>query len=686
MRARILFVILTVCIAGELLHAALAWPEQNTSVIAHGGNAVPRFYLAHSMQALTEWKFQPGDNPAYAQPGYDDSGWKSMSIEPRANYHDPYFSSEFYVPGWTALGFPNLTGYAWYRARFQVTGSNQDLWLEMPPDVDDAYQVYANGRLVGSMGNFTANHVTPFYSHPRKFHLPAPDSNGDVVLALRFYMQPESVLWNFAAGGMHAPPAIGLSQSIALLQQRNQDVNLHTALSYPLLGLLAWIAAIAAFWIYRLDRSERAYFWLALAFAMEAVVSFSNFIASTTYWETYSANVLINDLIGSALDPLFWLLFWAYWFRLPRIRLVFRVGWALALLEVCTLICLRQPVMGTLISLGWTHDLWLFSTILRVTFALLLIAVTVGGIRQDRAEGWTALPALVLLGITLFNTDLEVIGIPVSYFPLGVRVSIGDISLFVLILVVLGLVVRRFLRSQMRQREMTHDLQQAQEVQSLLVPERLPQTPGYYVEGTYLPASQVGGDFYQVLPHAGGGLIVVLGDVSGKGLRAAMVVSIVVGAVRAIGKETTQPAEILVRLNRELAGNLKSGFVTCICARLAMDGSVAVANAGHLSPWVNGTEIETPGALPLGVLPAAEYETVTFRLNEGDTLTLMSDGVVEARREKDGQLYGFERLARLMAETPSAHLVAEVARTFGQEDDISVLNVARVGVFSSANA
>ncbi|MHB1959551.1 MAG: PP2C family protein-serine/threonine phosphatase [Acidobacteriaceae bacterium] len=666
MKKKILFVLL-------LMFACCGLDSQS---VPGSASVSTRISLGQSMVALTEWKFQPGDDPAYAQPGYDDSGWKSMSIEPRANYHDPYFSSDLYVPGWTATGYPHLTGYAWYRARFKVTGPNTDLWLEMPPDVDDAYQVYANGQLVGSMGKFTPNHVTAFYSHPMEFHLPAPNADGDVVLALRFYMQPESVLWNFDAGGMHAPPAIGLRHAVALLQQRNQDINLHTALSYLLLGLLALIAGIAAFWIYRLDRSEQAYFWLALAFAMEAMVSISNFLASTTYWESYAANVLINDLIGSALGPVFWLLFWAYWFRLRPIRLVFRVAWTLVLLEVCTFACLRQPVMGSLISLGWTHDLWLLSAILRVVFALLLVAVAVDGIRRNRTEGWIALPAVLLLGITLFGSDLEVIGIPVSYFPFGIRLSVGDISLFVLILVVLGLVVRRFLQSQVRQREMTHDLQQAQAVQRVLIPEELPHVPGLVIESEYRPVREVGGDFFQIVPHTtDGSVLIVVGDVTGKGLQAGMLVALIVGAIRNETAHTSDPLTVLNALNQALCGRGQAN-ATCLALRIAADGAATLANAGHLPPYLNGKELPMEGALPLGMVASAEFSVMHFQLAPADTLMLMSDGVAEAQDER-GRLFGFERIDEMLQQPITAAEVATAAQKFGQQDDILVLRILR---------
>jgi formyltetrahydrofolate deformylase len=109
----------------------------------------------------------------------------------------------------------------------------------------------------------------------------------------------------------------------------------------------------------------------------------------------------------------------------------------------------------------------------------------------------------------------------------------------------------------------------------------------------------------------------------------------------------------LTRLNRELAGNLKSGFVTCICARLDGGGLVTIANAGHLSGWINADEIATPGMLPLGVTDAGvQYPTEQIQLKIGDTLTFLSDGVVEARCESEGALFGFERLQQLLTERP----------------------------------
>jgi len=117
------------------------------------------------------------------------------------------------------------------------------------------------------------------------------------------------------------------------------------------------------------------------------------------------------------------------------------------------------------------------------------------------------------------------------------------------------------------------------------------------------------------------------------------------------------------------------GFATCVCADLASDGELTVANAGHLSPYCHSEEVKMAGNLPLGLNEAsATYEERVLHLEPGDTLTFMSDGVVEARDAK-GDLFGFERTKAISGK--SAEEIAEVALKFGQEDDITVLTLER---------
>jgi serine phosphatase RsbU (regulator of sigma subunit) len=193
----------------------------------------------------------------------------------------------------------------------------------------------------------------------------------------------------------------------------------------------------------------------------------------------------------------------------------------------------------------------------------------------------------------------------------------------------------------------------------------------------------VGGDFFQVLPAGQGGLLVVVGDVAGKGLPAAMLVSVLIGAIRGVAEYTKDPVEILGRLNERLIGRTQGGFSTALAAIIAADGSVAIADAGHLSPYLDGQEIELPGALPLGVVKNATYQVTHFHLPQGSRLTFYSDGVIEAQNAK-GELFGFER-GKAISTQPAAAIV-EAAMQFGQEDDITVVAIERLANGDGSNS
>jgi serine phosphatase RsbU (regulator of sigma subunit) len=150
--------------------------------------------------------------------------------------------------------------------------------------------------------------------------------------------------------------------------------------------------------------------------------------------------------------------------------------------------------------------------------------------------------------------------------------------------------------------------------------------------------------------------------------------ALAIGALRTLAAENLAPAALLNKLNRQIAATQDSGFITCLCTRIGLNGAVTLANAGHLSPYRNGAEVAVDPGLPLGLVADVEYSETTCQLTHGDTLTMLSDGVVEASNA-DGQLYGFERTREISTQT--AHMIASTAQAFGQEDDITVLTVER---------
>jgi serine phosphatase RsbU (regulator of sigma subunit) len=267
--------------------------------------------------------------------------------------------------------------------------------------------------------------------------------------------------------------------------------------------------------------------------------------------------------------------------------------------------------------------------------------------------------------------------IPLGPYVFGVPAILN--AMFFLVL--LFTVVRHQARERRRQVHIEGEIQSAHEIQHVLIPEEGPTIPGFSIVSVYKPAAEVGGDFYQVIPmldpRGEPGALIVLGDVSGKGLKAAMTVSLIVGTLRTLGDFTDDPVEILRGLNQRLLGRTQGGFATCVAMRIESTGKAVIANAGHLSPFCGGREIALPGSLPLGISADVDYEPVTLDLEPDECLILFTDGVLEARNLK-GELYGFARLDALMGEQPSVQQVVDSACTFGQDDDITVLSVKRI--------
>jgi serine phosphatase RsbU (regulator of sigma subunit) len=311
---------------------------------------------------------------------------------------------------------------------------------------------------------------------------------------------------------------------------------------------------------------------------------------------------------------------------------------------------------------------------------MLFVAVAQGA-RKDRAGALVALTPVILVAVAVFGPELiNWFHIRSSVFLFGVTVTVSDLALLLMVLVVGALTSRRFLNTQVEQRlaqqAVEQEMEQARELQQrVLIPEPV-ESAMFRVETEYHPAQTVGGDFFQTLTRPDGTLLVVVGDVSGKGVSAAMLVAVLVGAIRTRADESFDPASMLAMLNQRLLGRSGGHFATCVAAEISADGKMRIANAGHLPPYLNGRELALEGSLPLGLAGEAEWPTQELVLGAGDRLTFMTDGVVEAtNRTKEGamELFGFERTREISGERASA--IAERAQRFGQEDDITVISV-----------
>jgi serine phosphatase RsbU (regulator of sigma subunit) len=238
------------------------------------------------------------------------------------------------------------------------------------------------------------------------------------------------------------------------------------------------------------------------------------------------------------------------------------------------------------------------------------------------------------------------------------------------------------------------ELQVARSIQQASLPKEVPQLEGWQISPFYKPAREVGGDFYDFHFLSEGRVGIVVGDATGKGVPAALVMSTTCGMLQLAAQEldSSSPGEVLERVNETLYARIPPNmFVTCFyCILDPKSGRLSYANAGHDLPYVlrgSGGECEELRArgMPLGIMPGMGYEEKETILNGREAALLYSDGLVEAHDPK-GEMFGFPRLRALIAEHGEKgslgdslleELYSFVGEGWEQEDDITLLTMER---------
>jgi serine phosphatase RsbU (regulator of sigma subunit) len=246
--------------------------------------------------------------------------------------------------------------------------------------------------------------------------------------------------------------------------------------------------------------------------------------------------------------------------------------------------------------------------------------------------------------------------------------------------------------AEVRERErIEQELRVARRIQQSLLPEATPIIEGWQLAAYYEPAREVGGDFYDFLELDGGRIGLVVGDATGKGMPAALVMATTRGMLRAVAQTLDAPGEVLARINDALYPDVPSAmFVTCFYAVLdPVAGRLRYANAGHDLPYVlrngEGTHALRATGMPLGLMPQMGYEEKEAVLGEGDSVLFYSDGLVEAH-DPHYEMFGFPRLEALIAEHGTKRSLVDsllrelysfVGEAWEQEDDITLLTLKR---------
>jgi hypothetical protein len=597
------------------------------------------------------WLFNTGDNLAWASPDYDDSGW--MILDQSRRRADLNLGS---------------ARYGWYRARIHLRPGATAIMVGLD-HTDGSYEVYVNGTRIGASGDIDSS----VYRYQRALmEYPVPQalliSRGDMVLAIRCAFDDASA---------YVP--IGSTAHVSLLSSESTPRELsydhaHLTLDDWVLELLSLLTGMVACSLFLALRNRREYLAVAVysfaSAAYNAIWLWNDFAVYN--WQT---QVLVDIAFGTASVALI---------EFVRLVLGRNRTRTLLFLEAVSFVASFGPLVnvsgvGQSIHFGFFAY---FSAALTVDTVLLVLLIR--GVRQGNREAFVLLPAIVVYSVAqwygfirslVFYIHLVRTLWPAFSLPVGTySFTAADIGYFVFYITMLLFLVLRTVRIARERALAAAELEAARTTQQLLLARSSQSTPGFKVESVYYPASEVGGDFFLVSPGSDGSLIAIVGDVSGKGLIAAMRVAMILGVLRR--EDSRSPSESLRNLNRALYTKGDTGFTTACCVLIDRDGLCTVANAGHIAPYIEGKEMVVPSSLPLGITEDALFEEVTVKLAPGQSLVLLSDGVVEARNPS-GELFGFERTASLS--TKSADQIAQAAKQFGQEDDITVLTLQLEG-------
>ena len=645
--------------------AAANGPQDSARVASALQPSVAQPAGLHSVVTLDgPWRFQIGDDPQWSDPAYDDSNWTAISLSKPLSEQ----------------GISTYAGFAWYRMHlhpsqltaldFGAAQNPQELLVS--PNSIGQLALYVNGLQTGRTTGM-ADALSAYQSPPFISSLSSPAPDGSCVFAIRTWA-PDSIPIRqglLSRVELGSPSDIAARRDVALVRKWTDSALAALAISFLFLCVAILGAAL-----FLAQRSHTEYLWLAILSLTVAISGtaealyglgrvplnvyqdFSRFsshifmIVTLEFVLRFTASNWRRTVRGAQIA--FLLLPFLAFLPMQQIYNVLSVA---AEVAFCALACI-------MLFRAWRSGLR-DAGVMLIPFLLATTAGSTGSVLDYFASiHW--LPAT-------FASHAFHLG-PVVY-------GIGSISYTVFLFSLVAVILYRFIRVSQQEQRSTAEISAARSVQALLIPTQLPRSRHFVLESAYLPAQGVGGDFFQALPLHDDSLLLVVGDVSGKGLQAAMNSSTLVGALR--NELSNDPATILAHLNNVLIGavavpgavpdlDVAPCFATCLCARIYPDGSMTIANAGHLSPYREGHEVEIEPSLPLGVIAGAEYVQTKHTLAQGDRLVFISDGVIEAA-SAEGELFGFDRTRQVSNE--SARYIAQTAKHFGQTDDITVVSL-----------
>jgi Stage II sporulation protein E (SpoIIE) len=632
------------------------------------------------------WRIGITSNPAASSADFDDSSWAVRNAQASMQEVPDVDDSGVFSSGSGAKAEleGNSRRYAWFRLHIHLAPNHGPvaLLIELPVSENTSVgvtspglspDVFVNGLKLRPEGP-NGNDPQHYQQISRIYNLNIAPSDTSLVLVLRIIYIP----YGYGSyTGFFENRTLSLGNPTDLQRELNlwSNRNLFERLPRLIYSLLLVVLAIFLFVLYFAQKGHIEYLWLALHELVQAPIGFIEYAGSSAHLDIFWYAALVLELI----------LISAYlFFEFLNAFLSLRRRWYIVALRY------SAPILAfvgpTLLFIGRGKFIAILLTVVFLCsllwiigwFLFIFITLIAAAFKRNFEAGLFLIPIVFnLIGFiepmvtaTLSEEAGRSFHSPLSLQAGPIPIHFAAIGDFTGILVIVIIIFFRFLHVQRDQERVSNELAAARSVQELLIPQEKPATPGFEVDSVYNPANEVGGDFFHIQMVGRDGMIVVIGDVAGHGLKAAMNVSLLMGALRRTQERS--PAKTLQSLNRVLSGT--ESFTTCQTIWFGANGEMVVANAGHLPPFLNSQEISLPGGLPLGVLADVSYEEARFYLHPGDRVLLLSDGVVEAR-QPSGELFGFERVRHFSQQ--SAFYIAEAAKSFGQQDDITVLTVRR---------
>lgn len=385
------------------------------------------------------WKFKTGDDMEWIAPDFDDSEWETVDLKAPIGAHDGDVGLSGYVSGWTHRGHSGYSGYAWYRIKVslkQVKGNI--LALTGPPAVDDAYQLFVNGTLLGAAGDFSDLVPTAYSIRPQMFLLPANVKKEDqVTIVFRVWMS-ESTLNQLAdAGGIHIAPELGDKRSIESKYREQWGQTIKGYIVEVIEPILFILLAIMIFVL----KPVKHYRWFIIALVLLSLVRANQ---AFFYWFQVESAHGIDIVTTVILMPLVlgsWVMAWRDWNGLYRVSWIAKIGIVLTLMYM----------VSQLLGLPWLFKSIPYSSFqkasqyIRLFFVLLMIYTLCRGIHQQGKKGWTYLPAALLVSIGLFSQEVSALHIQGIWFPYGVGVSRTQYVYlaFVVVMIIILLVYKK---------------------------------------------------------------------------------------------------------------------------------------------------------------------------------------------------------------------------------------------------